>query len=175
MKTEKATKEDIEIRNKIVQTALAGKLKNLDEDGLLDAALYLAEELKDALNENKTLARDKTKLENKIKELEESQKPLPKYSNYPYDKDYIAKLVFILSKSETVMTFEDIVNAFLQLETDLDEKWRNPRKSISKIISRACSFQVVCREKAYGYNGYYVYGLPVEQSLSSLSFKEEKS
>jgi hypothetical protein len=47
------------------------------------------------------------------------------------------------------MTFDEIVEAFYMLEPDLDEQWRSPNKSISKIISSAVKFGVIERSKLY--------------------------
>lgn len=56
------------------------------------------------------------------------------------------------------MSLDEIVEVFFQRETDLEEKWRNPKKSISKIISRAVRFGAVLRKRIYGEHGLYVYG-----------------
>lgn len=99
------------------------------------------------------------KLQKRITELENAKKPTHKYSGYPVNQDYITKLHFILSRNKNNTTFEEIVNAFYLLEPDLDEKWRNPNKSISKIISRACKFGAILRQKIYGEYGNFVYSV----------------
>jgi hypothetical protein len=144
---------------KVIQFASEDKLRNMDSEELLNVSMCYANELKKSLKEIKRLSYENERLKNKIEDLENQKKPNHKYEGYPINKDYIAKLLFILSKNDTEMTFEDIAAAFLFLENDLHEKWRNPNKSISKIISRAYNFQMITRKKMYGNNGVYVYGL----------------
>jgi hypothetical protein len=161
MNTEKKKLDAFEDAKKLLNALSEDKLKELDEEKHIDITLCLVDELKKAFREIKKLSDEKEKLITKIEDLEKTKQPLHihKYDGYPINKDYVAKFLFILSKNETDMTFEDIVSAFYQMETDLDERWRNPNKSISKIISRACNFQVVTRKKAYGNSGCYIYGL----------------
>jgi hypothetical protein len=97
------------------------------------------------------------KLQKRTEELQKVKKPTDRYAGYPLKKDYIAKLKFILERNKREMTFDEIVEAFYLVETDLNEKWRNPNKSISKIISRAVRFGVVIREKKFGEYGGFVY------------------
>jgi hypothetical protein len=159
MDTEKKKTDPFEDTKRFIGNISEQKLNKYDEEGLKEISLVLADELKRAFLEIKKLTNEKEKLKAKIIETENAKQPTHKYEGYPRNKDYIAKLLFILSKNETDMTFEDIVKAFYLMETDLNEKWRNPNKSISKIISRACKFQVVIRKTAYGNSGYYIYGL----------------
>ncbi|HKC66772.1 MAG TPA: hypothetical protein VKG26_00945 [Bacteroidia bacterium] len=160
MDTEKKIPDAFEDTKKLINALSEEKLNNYDKDELIEISLGLADELKKVFREMKRLTVEKEKLKAKVEELGTPKQPVTKYEGYPRNKDYIAKLLFILSKNETDMTFEDIVKAFYLMESDLDERWRNPNKSISKIISRACNFQVVMRKKAYGNSGYYIYGMP---------------
>jgi hypothetical protein len=159
MNTEKKEKDKFADTKKLLNNMPEEKLKDMDKDDLINLSLCLGNELKKIFKEIKKLDYEKGRLHTKLEELENAKNPAYKYSGYPRDKDFISKLLFILTKNETAMTFEDIVNAFFQLETNLDEKWRNPNKSISKIISRACSFHAITRKKMYGNNGYYIYEL----------------
>lgn len=135
-------------------------LKEKDPETLMELSLGLAQELRKTLRIIIRLEADKEKLELSIKGLQEAQKPAYKYAGYPGQKDFIAKLIFILSKNDQGMSFEDIVSAFFDLEPDLKDRWTNPAKSISKIISRACKFSVIDRRKAYGEHGYFAYSIP---------------
>ena len=151
--------DEFEDTKKLISALTEDKLNGFNKDYLVEVSVCLTTEIKKAFQEIKKLTDEKKKLSSKLDELEKLNKPVNKYADYPKDKDYIAKLLFILSKNETAMTFEDIANAFFKLEHDLNERWRNPNKSISKIISRACKFQVIKREKVYGNVGCYGYCL----------------
>ena len=159
MNTEKNMKDPYETTKKLMLVASEEKLKGMDEAYLINLSLCFKNELNKTFREIERLKYENEKLLKKMEDLENAQKPTHTYAGYPKHKDFIAKLLFILSKNKAEMTFDDIVKAFFLLENDLDEKWRSPNKSISKIISRACNFNMVIRKKVYGNNGYYVYGL----------------
>lgn len=112
---------------------------------------------RELLKEIEKLESKNEKLQKRIEQLENEKKPTHKYSGYPANKDYIEKLLFILSSNKASMTFEEIVSAFYLLEPSLNDQWRNPNKSISKIISRAVGFGVIKRSKIYGEHGCFVY------------------
>jgi hypothetical protein len=96
----------------------------------------------------------------------EKVKPVNKYTGYPSNKDFIAKLQFILCQNSDPLSFEEILTAFCSLEPRLNYLWRNPRKSISKIISRACKFGVISRRKVFGAYGAFVYVIGKSEGLA---------
>lgn len=139
------------------------KISVLPKDRLLEFAYEAAK----ACNKHeKQLEKQQSEIDRLKKQIEELQKPkvpVDTYAGYPAKKDYIAKLRFILERNKRPMSFDEIAEAFFKLESDLDEKWRNPNKSISKIISRAVRFRVVNREKKYGGFGEYRYKIAGNQ------------
>lgn len=130
-----------------------------EKEYLIELAMALTNDLKASYKETKKAINDKNRWQRKYEELENSIKTTSKYSGYNPNKDFIEKLLFILSRNEPRMTFEEIMEAFYTLEPNIDDRWREPNKSISKIISRACKFGAVLRQKKYGEHGDNVYSL----------------
>jgi len=148
--------------NRAQKTIKELRMKELSQNTGDSLAQY-AYELEKERDKQETIIKGLTKkiekLTEKLQDLENSLKPTHKYEGYPKDKDFIGKLIFVLSKNTPGMSFEDITSAFTLLEPGLKDQWLNPNKSISKIISRACRFGVVLRAKLYGNNGQFVYSL----------------
>jgi hypothetical protein len=133
------------------------ELEKYDAEFLLDFSIKVSKSLDWSVKQLKRLLQEKEKLIKRCEELEKINKSVNKYADYPRNRDLISKLQFILSKNGDPLPFDEIVAAFQLLEPDLNYFWRNPRKSISKIISRACKFGVIVRRKIFGSHGSFVY------------------
>ena len=156
---EKEQKETHYRVKSISNAQLRERIYALSKEKLLEFAYELSKAYYKQEKRIETLQDELEKLQKRIENLQKPKKPADKYAGYPMKKDYIAKLKFILERNKRAMSFEEIVEEFFQLESDLNERWRNPNKSISKIISRACRFGTILRSKAYGNHGYFTYNV----------------
>lgn len=159
MRMEKSKSEDTKKARRILDSVRMSELLRFSAEVLAKHIISLEKELvRDEIEINSLLKKNQ-ELEERIEKLEKPPDPMAMYNDYPKEKDFIGKLLFILSKNKGALTFEEIYEVFSALEPDLEDRWTNPGKSISKIISRACKFGVVSRAKIYGNYGNYNYYL----------------
>jgi len=103
-----------------------------------------------ALKENEKLRAEK----------ESSKKEQYKYEGYDKSKELLEKIIFILKKNKSGMSFTEVKDTLLSLEPELKYRWGNPNKSITHLLSKGCRFKVLVRLKKYGDEGSFVYNLP---------------
>lgn len=99
------------------------------------------------------------RLRNRVRELENAQKPQFKYQGYDKSKGWIFKLCFILERNGQKMTFKQLKEAFLILEPDLKDRWINVDNYISQILHSAAVRGAIEKAKSVRERGFY-YTLP---------------
>lgn len=99
------------------------------------------------------------KLRNRVRDLENAQKPQFKYQGYDKSKGWVFKLCFILERNAQKMTFKQLKDAFLALEPDLNDRWINVDNYISQILHSASVRGAIEKIKSLRERGYY-YALP---------------
>jgi len=78
-----------------------------------------------------------TELQRKITDLESALSSTNKYDGYDSGWKQIRKVLFILKSNGSAMSSSEILDALLSLEPKFSDTWRNPKKSICRIIGRA--------------------------------------
>lgn len=97
----------------------------------------------------------------KLREEKESpNKEQNKYEGYDKSKELLEKIIFILKRNKSGMSFAEVKDTLLTLEPELKYRWGNPNKSITHLLSKGCRFKVIVRLKKYGDAGNFVYNLP---------------
>lgn len=101
-----------------------------------------------------------TELRRKVADLESVLNTNSKYEGYNYKWKQIKKILFILETNNAAMSSAEILKTLLSLEPKFADTWRNPKKSICRIIGRATMFGLIVKRKN---NNVYQYNLPNKQ------------
>jgi len=136
--------------------------KELRDEGLekvIDKLLEREKEINSLLIQRKNDQQALQTLRNRLKELENANKPQFKYQGYDKTKGWVFKLCFILERNAQEMNFKQLKEAFLALEPDLNDRWINVDNYISQIIHGAAERGAVAKIKSLRERGYF-YTLP---------------
>lgn len=87
--------------------------------------------------------------------LQCTQQPRFKYQGYDKTKGWVYKLCFILERHGQKMTFKELKDVILSLESDLMDRWINLDNYLSQILHSACVRGAVERIKSKRERGYY--------------------
>lgn len=107
---------------------------------------------KDAYTKNQHLIEQVGLLEHEITELRKKVADLEgalilskKYEGYNCGWKQIQKILFILESNGSAMSSSELLKALLALEPKFKDTWRNPQKSICRIIGRAIKHGLIIR------------------------------
>lgn len=89
-----------------------------------------------------------------------NEKKNHKYEGYDKSKELLDKIVFILKRNKSGMSFTEVKDTLLLLEPELRYRWGNVNKSVTHLLSKGCGFGVLIRFKKYGSKGSFLYNLP---------------
>jgi hypothetical protein len=105
-----------------------------------------------------TVSKDKNQ-ETKVTEDKTTQEN--KYSGYNKTKTLVEKAIFILTRNNKEMSYEEIKEAFLINEPELKKRWKDINRCITHILGTAYGYGAITRSRAYGCNhGPFRYGVP---------------
>lgn len=93
-------------------------------------------------------------------EKESAKKERNKYEGYDKSKELLEKIIFILKRNKSGMSFIEVKDALLSLEPELKYRWGNPNKSVTHLLSKGCRYKVIIRSHKHGDYGNFVYNLP---------------
>lgn len=128
-------------------------------EGVIDITLDLDKELLSLSKLYEDSQTEVQKLRNRVRDLENAQKPEFKYQGYDKSRGWVFKLCFILERHAQKMTFKQLKEAFLTLEPDLNDRWINVDNYISQILHSATVRGAIEKIKCLRERGYY-YTLP---------------
>lgn len=88
-----------------------------------------------------------TELRRKVADLESVLNTNSKFEGYNCHWKQIQKILFILETDNAAMSSAEILKTLLFLEPKFADTWRNPKKSICRIIGRALKFGFIFKIK----------------------------